>query len=527
MSDGRVPRDPDDEGPIDESEVPDREGRGREAEVLAARRESLRRLEEAGIPPFALSLETALGVTEPDPIEGIRASFGDLQPGVTADETRTVAGRVVQRRDMGKLKFLVLRDRTGDLQLFCTAKDMDPAAFTLLDEVDLGDIVAATGRVGVTKRGELSVFVERWAMLSKSLRPLPEKWHGIKDPDLQQRRRYLHLIVDEQPRRYFFARAAVLKTMRRVLDERGFVEFEGPMLQTVAGGANARPFTTHHHALDMPMKLRISLELYLKRMLVGGAERVFELGRNFRNEGIDRDHNPEFTMLEAYQAYGDYHTMMDLSEGIIVASARAVNPIMGRDPDDLRIPVGGRVIDLTPPFARLSILGAVSDATGEPVTLDHPDLRGIAERHDVHVDEAWGPGKIVQELFEKLVEGSIEQPTFVCDFPREVSPLARPHRDDPGLTEHFDLVAAGLELVTAFSELTDPIEQRAKFELQQQMKEVLGDEVHPFDEDFLRALEHGMPPAGGLGMGVDRLLMLLTDAGSLRDLIMYPSQRPE
>ncbi|MGZ8623507.1 MAG: lysine--tRNA ligase [Actinomycetota bacterium] len=527
MSDPREPVGPDDAGTAGAPEGSEQERHGREAEVLAARRESLGRLEEAGIPPFALSLETALGVAEPDPIAEIQASFGGLQPGESAEDTRTVAGRVVQRRDMGKLKFLVVRDRTGDLQLFCTAKDMDPAAFALLDEVDLGDIVGATGHVGVTKRGELSVFVERWAMLTKSLRPLPEKWHGIKDPDLQQRRRYLHLIADEQPRRYFLARAAVLKTMRRVLDERGYVEFEGPMLQTIAGGANARPFATHHHALDMPMKLRISLELYLKRMLVGGVERVFELGRNFRNEGIDRDHNPEFTMLEAYQAYGDYHTMMDLSEAIIVECARAVNPIMGRDPEDLRIPVRGRTIDLTPPFARLTILGSVSDATGEPVTLDHPDLLGIAERHGVSVDDAWGPGKIVQELFEKLVEGTIEAPTFVCDFPREVSPLARPHRDDPGLTEHFDLVAAGVELVTAFSELTDPIEQRAKFELQQQMKEVLGDEVHPFDEDFLRALEHGMPPAGGLGMGIDRLLLLLTDAGSLRDLIMFPSQRPE
>ena len=500
---------------------------GREAEVLAARRESLHRLEKAGIPPFALSLETALGVAEPDPIAGIRSAFGDLPPGEMAEELRTVAGRVVQRRDMGKLKFLVVRDRTGDLQLFCNARSMDPGAFALLDEVDLGDIIGATGQVGVSNKGELSIFVERWAMMTKSLRPLPEKWHGIKDADLQQRRRYLHLIADEQPRRFFLARAAVLKTMRRVLDERGYVEFEGPMLQTVAGGANARPFTTHHHALDMPMKLRISLELYLKRMLVGGVERVFELGRNFRNEGIDRDHNPEFTMLEAYCAYGDYHTMMELSETIIVECARAVNPIMGRDPDDLVIPVRGRTIDLTPPFARLTILGSVSEAVGEPVTLANPDLRGIAERHGVPVDEAWGPGKVVQELFEKLVEGTIERPTFVCDFPREVSPLARPHRDDPGLTEHFDLVAAGVELVTAFSELTDPIEQRAKFELQQQMKEVLGDEVHPFDEDFLRALEHGMPPAGGLGMGIDRVLLLLTDAGSLRDLIMYPSQRPE
>jgi lysyl-tRNA synthetase class 2 len=315
--------------------------------------------------------------------------------------------------------------------------------------------------------------------------------------------------------------------MRRVLDERGFIEFEGPMLQTIAGGANARPFTTHHHDLDIPLKLRISLELYLKRMLVGGAERVYELGRNFRNEGIGRKYNPEFTMLEVYQAYGDYHTMMELTETLVREACRAVNPIVGRPVDDLVIPVRGQMIDLAEPFQRITVLGSVSDAVGEEVTLEHPDLRGIADRHGVPVEDAWGPGKIIQELFEKLVEETIEQPTFVCDFPREVSPLARPHRENPGLTEHFDLVAAGIELVTAFSELTDPNEQRAKFELQRQMKAVLGDEVHPFDEDFLRALEHGMPPAGGLGLGIDRLLLLLLDAQSLRDLIMFPTLRPE
>jgi lysyl-tRNA synthetase class 2 len=274
------------------------------------------------------------------------------------------------------------------------------------------------------------------------------------------------------------------------------------------------------------MKLRISLELYLKRMLVGGLERVYELGRNFRNEGIDRDHNPEFTMLEAYQAYGDYHTMMELSETLVVECCRAVNGSMGRDPASLVVVNRGRELDLTPPFERITILGAVSDATGQEVTLDRSDLPAIAEAHGVSIDDAWGPGKIVQELFEKLVEPAIWRPTFVCDFPREVSPLARPHRDDPRLTEHFDLVAGGVELVTAFSELTDPLEQRAKFELQQQLKDVLGDEIHPMDEEFLRALEHGMPPAGGLGMGVDRLLLVLTDAPSLRDLIMFPSQRP-
>ena len=499
----------------------------REAEILAARRASMQRLDEAGMPPFALTLEQALGVDGPAATADVRAAHPHLDIDAVTDEVVTVAGRVVRKRDIGKLQFLVLRDRTGDIQVVASSSDLPLDLFALLGEVDLGDIIGATGRVGTTRKGELSVFADRWAMLTKSLRPLPEKWHGLQDPDLQQRRRYLHLIADEQPRRYFLARAAVLRTMRRVLDERGFTEFEGPMLQTVAGGANARPFTTHHHALDIPMKLRISLELFLKRMLVGGVERVYELGRNFRNEGIDRDHNPEFSMLEAYQAYGDYHSMMELSEALLVECARAVNPIMGRDPDDLAMPARGRTVDLTPPFRRITILGSVSEAVGEPVSLDHDDLAGIAARHDVPVDPAWGPGKIVQELFEKLVEATIEQPTFVCDFPREVSPLARPHRDDPGLTEHFDLVAGGLELVTAFSELTDPIEQRAKFELQQQMKAILGDETHPFDEEFLRALEHGMPPTGGLGMGVDRVLMLLTDAPSLRDLIMFPSQRPE
>jgi lysyl-tRNA synthetase, class II len=503
---------------------PRAEERGREAEVLAARRASLERLGRDQA--FALDLRSVLGVDEPTPTGRIRASHPDLAADTTTAERVVVAGRVVLKRDMGKLKFATIRDRDGDLQLVFAQASIPDDRFALLDEVDLGDIIGAEGTVGTTRRGELSVFVGRWAMLTKALRPLPEKWHGLQDPDLQQRRRYLHLIADETPRRYFAARAETLKTIRRVLDERGFVEFEGPILQLVAGGANARPFTTHHHALDVQMKLRISLELHLKRMLVGGLERVYEVGRNFRNEGIDRDHNPEFTMLEAYQAYGDYHTMMELSETLVVECCRAVSGPMGRDPASLVVVNGGRELDLTPPFEHITILGAVSDATGQDVTLDRSDLPAIGEAHGVPIDEAWGPGKIVQELFEKLVEPTIWRPTFVCDFPREVSPLARPHRDDPRLTEHFDLVAGGVELVTAFSELTDPLEQRAKFELQQQLKDVLGDEIHPMDEEFLRALEHGMPPAGGLGMGIDRLLLVLTDAPSLRDLIMFPSQRP-
>ncbi len=499
-------------------------GRSREEEVIRARRASLERL---GTRAFAITLRDALGVDEPTPSAEIRQEFGGLPPDRREEGARTVAGRIVLKRDMGKLKFMTLRDGSGDIQLVCDRTHIEEGTFVLLDEVDLGDIIGATGHPGTTRRGELSIFVTEWAMLTKSLRPLPEKWHGLKDPDLQQRRRYLHLIADETPRRHVHARAAVLRAMRRILDERRFVEFEGPILQTVAGGANARPFTTFHEALGTEMKLRISLELYLKRMLVGGLERVYELGRNFRNEGIDRDHNPEFTMLEVYQAYGDYGTMMELSEVLVREAAREVNAVMGREPGDLRIPSRGREIDLAPPFRRLPILEAVSTATGAEITLDRADLGAIAERHGVPVDELWSPGKIVQELFEKLVETTIVEPTFVLDFPRDVSPLARPHRTDPDLTEHFDLVIGGIELVTAFSELTDPIEQRAKFELQQQLKAAGVEETHPLDEDFLRALEHGMPPAGGLGLGIDRLLMLLTDAPSLRDLIMFPAHRPE
>jgi lysyl-tRNA synthetase class 2 len=292
------------------------------------------------------------------------------------------------------------------------------------------------------------------------------------------------------------------------------------VLQPVAGGALAKPFTTHHEALDTDLKLRISLELYLKRLLVGGLERVYEIGRNFRNEGIGTKYNPEFTMLEVYEAYEDYHSMMRLAEEVVTASAHAVR-------GTLTIPFRGKEIDLTPPWKRITVLGSVSEATREEITLERPDLAKVADRHGVYVDPAWGPGKIAQELFEKLVEETLWEPTFVCDFPQEVSPLARPHRDDPGLTEHFDLVIGGMELATAFSELTDPDEQRARFEAQARAKSEGDEEAHPLDEDFLRALEHGMPPAGGIGIGIDRLLIVLTDVPTIRDVILFPQLRPQ
>ena len=491
------------------------DGLPREAEVLRARRESLDRLREEGIEPFALRFGLDTHAAD------LLAEFeGRLEPEEASERRASMAGRVVLARRHGKVAFLVMRDRTGDLQLFCDEATMGPDPYSLVDDIDLGDIVGVSGVAYRTRRGELSLKVDALTMLTKALRPLPEKWHGLQDPDLQQRRRYLHLITDPTARVYVSARATVLRTIRHELDGRGYLEVETPVLQSVAGGALAKPFTTHHNALDTDLKLRISLELYLKRLLVGGLERIYEIGRNFRNEGIDREHNPEFTMLELYEAYGDYETMMEIAEHLIRACARAVN-------GSLTSTFRGRPLDLSPPFRRVTILGAVSEATGEPVTLDRPDLAELAERHGVGVDPAWGAGKIVLEIFEKLAEHTLFEPTFVCDFPREVSPLARPHREDAALTEHFDVLIGGVELGTAFSELTDPIEQRAKFE-GQMVERLAGDEeAHPLDEDFMTALEHGMPPAGGIGIGIDRLLMVLTDAASLRDLILFPHHRPE
>lgn len=493
------------------------EATGREAEVLRARRASRERL---GDKAFALTLEQALGAREPTSTSTIRERHSGLPSETATDDVATVAGRVVLRRKFGKLVFLVVRDRDGEVQLVCDRGALDDAVWALVDEIDLGDIIGATGRIGTTRKGELSIFVDRLAMLTKALRPLPEKWHGLRDPDLQQRQRYLHLATDPTVRRYTMARATVLRTLRSELDARGFVEVETPVLQNVAGGAMARPFTTHHNVLDIDLKLRISLELYLKRLLVGGLERVYEIGRTFRNEGIDREHNPEFTMVELYQAFADYEDIMRLTEELLTASASAVR-------GGLVFEFRGRELDLQPPWRRVTVLDSVSEVVGEEVALDRTDLGKLAKRHDVRVDEAWGPGKIALELFEKLVEPTLWEPTFVCDFPREVSPLARPHRADRNLTEHFDVVIGGVEQGTAFSELTDPDEQRAKFELQAAERAAGAEETHPYDEDFLVALEHGMPPAGGVGIGIDRLLLVLTDAPSLRDLILFPHHRPE
>jgi lysyl-tRNA synthetase class 2 len=376
--------------------------------------------------------------------------------------------------------------------------------------------------VVTTKRGELSVRASTLTLLTKSLRPLPEKFHGLKDVEIRYRRRYLDLATNQEARDGVRSRARMLSALRSHLDQQGYVEVETPMLQSVPGGGMARPFTTHHEALDIDMYLRIAPELYLKRLLIGGLERVYEIGRNFRNEGISPKYNPEFTMLEAYLAFGSYEDMMDLVEGLVKAAAEAA--VGG-----LSFSFRGQEVDLAKTWRRTTLAELVSEAAGRDVSLDLPkkDLQKVADGKDVSYDPEWGEGKLLLELFEKLVEETLIEPTFVIGFPREVSPLARTHRDDPRLTEHFDLIMGGVEIAPAYSELTDPDEQKARFDLQTELKKEGADETHPYDQEFLVALEHGMPPAGGMGLGIDRLFMVLTDAPSLREVILFPAMRPE
>jgi lysyl-tRNA synthetase class 2 len=488
------------------------EGQAPAEDVLAARRHKLERLRSRGIEPFALRFDPGASAAE------VTDRWGSIESGASTGESVRVAGRLVGLRRLGKLWFGVLRDRTGDIQLFLAEDTLEQ--WDMLEDLDLGDWVGAEGEVVKTRRGELSVKASSLTLLSKALRPLPEKWHGLQDPELKVRQRYLEFASEPGSRRLVEARATALAALREELERRGFLEVETPVLHGTAGGAIARPFLTHHRALNVDLYLRIALELYLKRLLVGGFDRVYEIGRIFRNEGIDRQHNPEFTMLEAYQAFGDYETMMELGQGLVVAAARAVR-------GSLRFEYGGRELNMEGEWPRVTVLGSVSEAAGEEITLDRPDLSGLAERLSIDVHPSWGPGKIVMELFEKLVEREIWDPTFVCDFPREVSPLARPHRSEPGLVEHYDLIVAGMELIPAYSELSDPDEQRRSFEIQRLAREAGEEETHPLDEDFLTALEHGMPPAGGLGLGIDRLLMILADVPAIRDVVAFPAVRPE
>jgi lysyl-tRNA synthetase class 2 len=450
----------------------------------------------------------------------LHEQYSDLEPGVETEDRVSVAGRLMLHRSFGKLQFGSLQDVSGTIQLFVEEATAGEDLAGQFGELDLGDWVGASGVVMTTRRGELSVKVDNVTLLQKALRPLPDKWHGLVDVETRSRQRYVDLMVNPESRKIALTRAQVVSDLRREFESRGFVEVETPVLLTQATGALARPFLTDHNALDIRLQLRIATELHLKRLVVGGMEKVFEIGRIFRNEGIDSTHNPEFTMLEAYQAFADYRDIMEMVEEII--SAVAISALGSSDTT-----YQGRALSFAPPFEKVRLVDLVSEFVGEKVDLDTDSgtLSAMLTDRGVGVDESWGPGKLMFELYE-LAHTEVWQPTFVMDFPTEMSPLSRQSRDDPRLTERFELVIAGSEYCNAFSELNDADEQRSRFEAQAAAKARGDEEAHVIDHDYIQALEYGLPPTGGLGIGVDRLVMLLTDQPHIREVILFPTLRP-
>jgi lysyl-tRNA synthetase class 2 len=450
----------------------------------------------------------------------VRTRFADLDAGEESGESVAVAGRIMLTRAHGRLAFLVLRDRTGDIQLF--ARDGATPDYGTARDLPIGTVLGVRGQVLRTKKGELSISLDEWEVLARPRRPFPDKWHGLSDPDTRYRQRYVDLWVTPEARETMLQRSRLLSLTRRWLEARDFIEVETPVFHPLPGGALARPFITHHNALDVDLYLRVAPELYLKRLIVGGFERVFEIGPVFRNEGLSPRHQPEFTMLELYQAYGDYHDAMALTEELV---AHLATELCG----STVISHGGRELDLTPPWRRATLLELLEQHSGLAVDLDTPvdRLSDLAIERGISVEDGWGPGKLILELYEKTTEAELWGPVFVCDYPKEVSPLARDHRSTPGLVERFEPIVAGHELGNAFSELTDPVDQRERFEAQAAQRAAGDDEAMTVDEDYLRALEYGLPPTAGLGIGIDRLVMLLADAATIRDVTLFPTLRPE
>lgn len=433
----------------------------------------------------------------------------------------SVAGRVMAFRGHGKASFFDLGDLSGRIQVYAKRDVLGQEQYEMLGQVDIGDILGVEGEVFRTRRGEISIVLSSFRMLSKALRPLPEKWHGLKDVDIRYRQRYVDLIVNPDVRKTFMLRTRIVSAMRDFLDSRGFLEVETPSMHAIAGGATARPFVTHHNALDMDLYLRIATELHLKRLIVGGLERVYEIGRIFRNEGISTRHNPEFTSVELYQAYADYHDMMEITENLVAHVSRIA---LGTT----RITYQGSEIDLTPPWPRVTMAEAVREHTGvDFMSIGHDEARQACGRMGLDIDKDATRGACLSEAYEEKVEASLIQPTFIMDYPIEVSPLAKKRSDNPELTYRFEAVCAGRELANAFSELNDPIDQRERFLAQVAERERGDEEAHMMDEDFITALEYGLPPTGGMGLGIDRLVMLLTDSPSIRDVILFPLMRPK
>ena len=482
-------------------------------EVRKAKRAALI---EAGADPYGHAVERTHTVAQ------LNEGYAHLTDGESTEDEVTIAGRVMAKRVQGKIAFLELRESGHDIQLFCRVNALGDDAFAALCDLDVGDWIAVHGTMMRTRRGQLSVAVDSFELMSKSLRPLPEKFHGLTDKETRYRQRYVDLVMNPEVRDTFEKRFKIVSAIRRYMEDQGYYEVETPFLHAIIGGANAKPFITHFNALDRDYYLRIATELPLKRLLVGGFEKVFEIGRQFRNEGMDPFHNPEFTTMEAYAAFSDLDGMMDLTEGYIKAAALAAC-------GTLDITYQGTPISLDGTWRRASMIELASEHAGEDVSFDRTrdELVAILERNGGHAEAAWGKGKLIAEIFEAVAEEKLVQPTFVIDHPLEVSPLAKKHPDNPELTQRFELFILGHEYANAFTELNDPVDQAERFRAQVEAKDMGDDEAMGFDADYIRALEYGMPPAGGVGVGIDRLVMLLTDAPSIRDVLLFPHMKDE
>ncbi len=487
-----------------------------EDDPIEVRRNKRQALIDAGENPYGHAFDIS------DHIEELNSRYADLEDGANTEDRVQIAGRIMAKRDQGKIVFMELKDATGRIQLFCRINALGEDTFAAMKDLDVGDWIGVSGLMMRTRRGQLSVAVDTYELLSKALRPLPEKFHGLSDKELRYRQRYVDLIANEDVYETFIKRSKIISAFRHYMETDGYFEVETPILQTIQGGATAKPFITHFNVLDQECYLRIATELHLKRLLVGGFERVFEIGRIFRNEGMDPTHNPEFTTMEAYRAFSDLEGMKELAQGVIKAANAAVN-------DTEQLEYQGQTIDLSGDWPSIPMTKVVSDALGEEVDLDTPveHLAELAKKNGIEVNKDWTAGKLIAELYDEIGEPTIVNPTFVVDYPVEVSPLAKRFADDPRLTHRFELVIAGHEYANAFSELNDPVDQAERFQKQMEEKASGDDEAMEYDTDYVRALEYGMPPAGGIGIGIDRVVMLLTDEASIRDVLLFPHMRPE
>ncbi|MDF2787242.1 MAG: lysyl-tRNA synthetase [Neobacillus sp.] len=483
---------------------------------LRVRREKMNTMRENGLDPFGKRFERSHTIVE------LVEQYGELEKeDLEAKNVEvTIAGRMMTKRGKGKAGFANIQDLTGQIQVYVRLDAIGAEAYEVFDSSDLGDIIGVTGTLFKTKVGELSVKVQDYTFLTKALRPLPDKFHGLKDVEQRYRQRYLDLIVSQESRETFITRSKIIQAMRRYLDDNGYLEVETPMMHSIAGGASARPFITHHNALDMELYMRIAIELHLKRLIVGGLEKVYEIGRVFRNEGVSTRHNPEFTMIELYEAYADYQDIMSLTENLV---AHIAQEVLGTT----TVQYGDYEVNLKPEWKRLHMVDAIKEYTGVDFwkQMSVEEARGFAKEHGVEITEHMLYGHIVNEFFEQKVEEKLIQPTFIYGHPVEISPLAKKNEEDPRFTDRFELFIVAREHANAFTELNDPIDQRERFEAQLKEREQGNDEAHEMDEDFVEALEYGMPPTGGLGIGIDRLVMLLTNSPSIRDVLLFPLMR--